>query len=526
MGTESVMQVAQSWLPWAFVGLVALLAIIGAIKGARRGICRQVIRSLTVVLAVVICFFLVHWAQGQYPEYSGMTMGEAAEQARLSEQYASLGQEYIDLINCFEPEEAVALAAVPVTTVAFPILFVVAFVLISALLLIVHAIVSGILGFSKRRNNFFTRLLGMALGALQGAAVAGLLLMPLAGLLGIAHDSVEEVRAARQEEEPASQAVEYYDEYIAPVADCPVLTAVNRFGGDLLFRELNKVRVNGQDVDMREQTVTLVAVFGEAMDLQGANFSELTAQNKATIVRMTDRLTDSPYMMGIFAGVMRGTVNALEGGYLTVTMNEPYNSTFHNCVHVFADSSAENLPADIETLRNIYFLLSDDGVLVAIAEGDDTGITDALTGEDESGELVIRRVIRELDKNGHTKPLVTELSKLSVALMAGSFGDGLSEDVVATYENLKTGLQDVAALQKEDYENEEEYKAAVSVKLDETLKEEGIELETEIVDQMADYVAENYSGAELSDADVDDILLSYYEAYKTTGELPPLPEME
>ena len=110
--------------------------------------------------------------------------------------------------------------------------------------------------------------------------------------------------------------------------------------------------------------------------------------------------------------------------------------------------------------------------------------------------------------------------------MAGSFGDGVSEDVVAVYENLKTGLQDVTALRKDDYETDEEYKGAVSDKLDETLKGEGIELETDIIDKMADYVADNYAGAELSDADVDDILLSYYDAYKATGELPPIPGLE
>ena len=293
-----------------------------------------------------------------------------------------------------------------------------------------------------------------------------------------------------------------------------------------MYKALNKVRVNGEAVDMREQAVTLFAVCEETADLQGTDFTTLTEQDKALIVRMTNRLNESPYVLDIFSSVMRGTVRALDGGYIEISMSEPYNSTFRNSVHIFADSSAENLSEDIETLRNIYFLLSDDGVLVAIANGDDKEVTDALTTADDSGEIVMRRIIRELDQNEHTRPLVSELSKLSVSLMAGSFGDGVSDDVVATYENLKTGLQDVTALRKDDYETDEEYKGAVSDKLNETLKGEGIELEADIIDKMADYVADNYAGAELSDADVDDILISYYDAYKATGELPPIPGLE
>ena len=526
MGTESVTRALLNWVPWVLAGLVALGIIISAFKGAQRGIFRQGIRFVSVVLAVVLCFFLVRWAQGNYPDYQGMTMGEAAEQARLSEQYASLGQEYKDILNCFEPDEAVAIAAIPVTTVAFPILFVVLFVLIGLLFLIAYGIISRVLGLAKMHNTLLTRLLGMALGAIQGIAVAGLLLMPLMGFFGIVHDSVESVKNARQEGEPSPRAVLFYDEYVSPIADNPVLKATGFFGGDYMYKALNKVRVNGEAVDMREQAVTLFAVCEETADLQGADFTTLTEQDKALIVRMTNRLNESPYVLDIFSSMVRGTVRALDGGYIEIAMSEPYNSTFHNSVHIFADSSAENLPADIETLRNIYFLLSDDGVLVAIANGDDKEVTDALTTADDSGEIVMRRIIRELDQNEHTKPLVSELSKLSVSLMAGSFGDGVSEDVVAVYENLKTGLQDVTALRKDDYETDEEYKGAVSDKLDETLKGEGIELEADIIDKMADYVADNYAGAELSDADVDDILISYYDAYKATGELPPIPGLE
>ena len=70
------------------------------------------------------------------------------------------------------------------------------------------------------------------------------------------------------------------------------------------------------------------------------------------------------------------------------------------------------------------------------------------------------------------------------------------------------------SIDKESYETEEEYVAEISNALDATLKSNQIELEKEIVDTMAQYVADNFSDMEvLTDEEVCDVIIYYYDAY-------------
>ena len=96
---------------------------------------------------------------------------------------------------------------------------------------------------------------------------------------------------------------------------------------------------------------------------------------------------------------------------------------------------------------------------------------------------------------------------------------------------LASFLFETLSISKED-KTEEEYKAEVSTSLDTILKDNGIELDTEIVDGMADYIYENYDdlnmagleeGSELSEQKMNDIIFSYFDAYMeymNTGEIP------
>ena len=139
-------------------------------------------------------------------------------------------------------------------------------------------------------------------------------------------------------------------------------------------------------------------------------------------------------------------------------------------------------------------------------------MTDILTRKDENGETVVNKVIAILKSNERTKPIVVTLTKISVSSMANKLGTG--EDTAAIYENVKSGVNETLKIKKTDYQSTEEYTAAVSASLDQTLTDNGIELEADIVDSMAQYVTDNYSDVEsVTDEELNDIILSYYDAY-------------
>ena len=98
---------------------------------------------------------------------------------------------------------------------------------------------------------------------------------------------------------------------------------------------------------------------------------------------------------------------------------------------------------------------------------------------------------------------------------------GGDSDMHAMYEEVRAGLSDTLSITKEG-KTEEEYKTEVSASLDTVLKNNGIELESGIVDGMSDYIYDNYDelnkaatdgDSQLSEQEMNDIIFSYYEAY-------------
>jgi hypothetical protein len=208
---------------------------------------------------------------------------------------------------------------------------------------------------------------------------------------------------------------------------------------------------------------------------------------------------------------MRGVATAIESGVVVIDLEEPVLGVMNNLMKIFTTLNEDNFATDMETILDVYFLLSKEGVLTSLTSGSTEEITSAFVKENEEGVTVIRRIIVTIQDNPHMKPLVTMLTKLSVSIMMNNVGVDNGD---AVYDSIKDGVQTVIQIDKSQYETEEEYVGAVSESLDATLKEHDIVLAPEIVDNMAQYVADNYSDLEeISDDEVNDTILSYYEAY-------------
>ena len=161
-------------------------------------------------------------------------------------------------------------------------------------------------------------------------------------------------------------------------------------------------------------------------------------------------------------------------------------------------------------------------MLLAISDSEEA-LTNALIKTDASGETVIARAIAILKEGGdRTKPIITTLTKLSVTVMAENMG--LGEDAAQLYDTVKDNLNSVLAeMPKEsDYETPGAYKAAVSDEITKAFADSDIALDTELADGIADYYIESGLDEyeELSDDDINDLILSYYDAYLESQEVP------
>lgn len=502
-------------------GIIAILGIIGALKGLSRGISRQFVRSLTVVASAIICFIFVSLCFARLEAFlSDKTMADVETwilQTGLIPEGTDTGW-----IRDLDKQTLELILTIPVTLIVMPLLFVICFIVVSTVMLIVHWILCAIFGFKKRRNNFITRLLGMALGALQGVAVAGLIMMPVIGL----GNSLSESVALLNEKEPDSSFTvslnENYGTYVASVTENPAAKTLGKLGINAVYKGLATVEINGKKESITELFPTVTMAVGDATKLYHADPKNLTPENEAAIKSILERVEGNDYLTRIVAGTIRSVAYTYTDGVISLNLGEPFDSIIDSAMEIFHTTDETNLTANLNTIADVYFILSQDGVLTAFSAGSDA-MLNALTTRDSTGETAVTRVITTIKANERTKPLVVLITKISVSVMSQQAG--LGEDTLETYESIKTGInENILSIEKEDYETEEEYVEEISTALDTTLKENNITLEKEIVDTMAQYVADNFSEVEeITDEQASDIILSYYDAYLEyleTGEIP------
>ena len=92
---------------------------------------------------------------------------------------------------------------------------------------------------------------------------------------------------------------------------------------------------------------------------------------------------------------------------------------------------------------------------------------------------------------------------------------GVEEELVTeVYGKVEAGLYDILAIKRASFTTEEAYTEAIASQLDEILKENGMALDSDIIDTMAEYITENHTDdMEINDTHISNIIFSYYDAY-------------
>jgi hypothetical protein len=355
---------------------------------------------------------------------------------------------------------------------------------------------------------------------------------------------VEAIATEMQTEAPEDQSTiaftDFYDANIRPAAEDKIVATVAKFGGRTLYNKLATVKIGDTEYEMvatiKEPATKITASAGS---LKGWDWKKPTPENEAAIGDIIDAICESEYTAHLAVNVFAYVSHVYEDSNFTEGLEEPLSDVVEAAFDTISMIDRDSLESDLDSLSEAYFILARENVIYAIEFGDTDAITEALTKEctDEAGNstTVVKSLISTLNDNPHTAPLVTTLAKISVSTMAQQMGMG--EDMHQLYEDVRGGLFNTLAISKEE-KTEEEYKTEVSTSLDTLLKDNGIELEAEIVDGMADYIYENYDelnmagleeGSEISEQKMNDVIFSYFDAYMeyvNTGELPEdMPEL-
>ncbi len=502
---------------WVFV---ALLTLIGALKGKQRGFLRQLVRTITVAASVVISLYAVKYAYGYVSSWiTGQTSSDLI--SAIEGFGISLGDFGTILAN-FDTESLNHVLAIPMALIILPLAFVIAFIVINTVLRIVHAIICKIFGLAKWRNNFVTRFLGFLLGAAQGFAVAIICLVPVIGISTSVSAAVKDMQKEAPTAQSTADVTKIYNKYFKPYAEDQSVVILGQLGGNLLYEQLTKLNVNGKDYEMDKEVVApSLKTFGAITELGSLDWQYLSDENKAAIDTLIEVADESPYMATLIADILDSLSTAYSNGTLA-SENEGLVKDFTDALlGLFVGINETELVPTLEVIRDVFFTLSDERVLLSLT-GDMALVSDTLSKKDESGKTLITRLTDRLNSTPRTAALVSTITRISIEVMADSFNTIPGVEINAeTYDKVKVGVTEIVNIKKDSFANEEQYVEALSGSLDNTFKDNGIELDKDIVNGMAQHVANNYSEVEtLSDAEINDIILSYYNSYLETGAVP------
>ena len=514
--------ISTEYISWVFapesvsatVGLVTVLFVLvcalgGLFGGFRRGIFRQLLHTVTIAASFFAALTVTKTALAEVAKEIGAKSAEEIASELLSR--GVIDETLAGIIGNVENEVIASLIALLFAAVIASLVFVVVYLAIAFVMNIIYFIASR---FIPKHKKLGTRIPAMLIGLVEGAVAAALVLTPAAALIDTADAAIS---AMEDEGETDSELYAFLKENVEPHKDSPVLLVTRLCGGDAINAQLTEasMAIDETTDDPGREIGVGIAIYATVTDLGETNWQALTPADKDAIGRIIDLASESELYSTIVSGLLHTVALSVEEGYINIEAEAPFDQFVTDIINIFIGMTPDTLGEDLDTLKNLYFLLSDRGVLEAITDSGDA-VTAALIKTNSEGVTVINEAIAILKEGSpRIQAIITTLTKLSVSVIAGNLG--LDEEAHELYENVKESLNTVLSEipKEDDFATPGEYKDAVATEINSALAENDIELEDEIVDGIADYYVnsglDEYD--ELTDENINDIILSYYDAY-------------
>lgn len=512
----------------ALLALFLLIIILKMLFGMRRGFWRQLIRTGVTLLAAIISYICAAWLSNHI--IGSLEAADLNSLILALESYVpGAGEAINSALSAINPEIVEYIILLPAAILIIPVLTTVLFLVINLVLKIVRAIVIKIIGLKKSKNNT-QRLGGALLAAVEGIIWIIMVVLPICATLSLVDMAYNE---AIENNEDSTSLTETYEEYLAPFTQNPAISFVSKLGANAMADGIATVKINDERTNLREEIVSVVhmiLVEGEA--LKGADYTNLTPENKEAISSIVDSLDNSPFMSSLIVGVIQVVPTAYEKGLIPIDFGKDYERVVESLVLFLGSVESTTLNEDLTTIKQFYFGFSDSGLISAINNGEDIM---QFISDDYKGDKHILGMINTLSGNDRTKGVVDSLYNLVLnAAFSGSsnsendgqgdLGEALPD---ISIEDVKTGLNNIVSVNKSDYETEEEYREVLSTTIDTTINDTiGVDLDDEVVDEVADYVDENYSEQldDLTDEEFNELIfevIDIYQGYLNGDEINP-----
>lgn len=511
---------------FAFVGICLLF---GAYFGSRRGFSKSVIRLFIIGAAAVVSFLSVSWIAklivdnaDKVSDGGTKTLDQIIE-SYFPEALASMPDIAKDIMSEVQSTTATSLVLMILTIILCPVLIIAIFYLLKTLTTPLYHLLSGLAGVISFGKGIVSTLLGAAVGVIQGAVIAIVIIFPVSGLCGVAVDA----RAPLLENtENPNAYIEYgYTAIIDDLADNPLFETVNLLGGEALYEDLITVKIDGEKVNMGEKCIASAKVVADMLPFidEPFDYAHPSDSQRTALNTMVADIGGDEFVASLTADLLRGVANAEINGKINLGMTEATKALLDDIMIMFTTSTADTVEGDLDVVIDVYFILCDRHLFESFDNGNHRDMRDLLTAKDENGVTNADAILGRLKEYDRAAPIVTSFTKISLSVMHGNndFNDKADE----LYETVKGDVAPALTHNKSDFATEEEYREAVTTDIDQALAKNNITVSDDVKSNMVDYIADNYGDyeGEITDKEINDALLSYYQAYaatqnKTEGE--------
>ena len=483
-----------------------LILVLNVVVGLFRGMNKGLIRLGTLALAAVVSFFAAGWISDAAGDlllpYLQEFAASVPEIAGFFEQTGNV-------------QQAVAVIA---QMLAGPLLFVVCYVALSLITLVIHFILCRILRIKECKAAPVRMLGGAVTGLLVGVIGVFVFVTPVVGYTQLASETV--VRAeSLTAKVPELELEEYNEKYLMPAANTPGVKQLYDGLGRHLFRSLTSVEWEGKTVDLETEWFALIGAANEAAVLAEKPVEEYGDAEAESLHNITAKLSESALLCEIGSYAISEIADAWLAGeaYMGIAKpelgDESVELIFNALLSVMSTTDAEHFGGDMEFMADLVELFIKKDVLTKLNEGDAEGLVAHLV---TSGLLEEVRAL--FNSYQRMKPINDAISDAAMRLLVKQLGD--PDTYLENYGDL---MDEVSGALKDAVDAEGNINTEVLTdRMNTALAEHDITVPEEATQIIADALAEEFTGEELTSltiADITDRLIEHL------SDLPDLDQL-
>ena len=508
--------------------LIGVCMVTGTYYGVIRGFSKSVIRYVTV-LASALCSLLT--VMGISKLIVRVAIDSApSETQKLDELLNSRFPGFVDampeivkpIISEIDAGTATIFVMMVVAVLLSPVLFIGFFYLLKMLSVFVYELLSALTGAISFGKPHISAICGGVVGFIQGLSIAAIIIMPISGLCNVATDAKDHLMG--DPNKPNEYVVKIYDKVIDDLADNPVFDVVDNIGGKVAYRKMITVNIDGEHLNMGKECVGAAKVLADLLPMTEGQFKweEPTDKQRETFDRVIKDIGDDDLVASLAADVMRGVSVSVREGKVNHGLTGAAKRLIDDVMLMFSTSTEETIEGDLDVILDVYLIMCDKHLMDDFKTSDPNGVRNVLTEKDENGKTPFDYITGRLKEYDRADVILTSFTKLSLSAMQQA--QGFDENIDELYEGVKDGVTNVLTHNKSDFETEEEYREAITADLDKTLADNNLQIDESIKQDMLDYISDNYGDftGEITESEVNDALLSYYQAYaNANGTVTP-----